>query len=90
MAVALEKIGLELMNMTGSNLTKLIVIERQASRLIPEILMAIVVKQVKCDLAEMMAFTTFRDFFLHLQTYLGRKLCFRVRVFELKPVSAKY
>jgi hypothetical protein len=26
----------------------------------------------------------------HLETWVGRKLCFHVRVLELKPVSAKY
>jgi hypothetical protein len=84
------------MNMTGSNLTRLLIVATLLARWLDLCKNTSdpsgdsLLRMLSCDLAEMMAFMPFRDLFPHLQSWFVRKLCFRVRVLELKPVIAKY
>jgi hypothetical protein len=89
----MKKMGLEkLINMTGSKLSKLVVEFLAARRLdlckdtrdvSGESFLS---KRLSCNFAEMIAFSPFKDLFLHLQPCLRRILGFCVRVLDLQPI----
>jgi hypothetical protein len=96
----MKKSSLEkLTNMTGSNLGKLLVVANLVARRIDLCKDSrdpsgerwnYLSRRLSCNFAEMIAFTPFRDLFLHLQTCLVRNLGFCLRVLDLQPISAKY